>query len=316
MIRRFFTQHPLMKLIALSFSLVLWWFVRAERQNAKTVDVAVTYVNAPKAFVISKGLQEHIRLSLSGPQSKLARVDDNYFPNHVVDLKSAKVGENSFWINKGDFRLPFGVYATQIFPQSLRVHLKAKKERRVSVRPRYAGTLPKGIKIKSVKLTPKMVLFKSFADELRKIDYFYTEPINLNDRRSDFEGEYFVDTVSFQGELETEKVKVVFDLEEGMPTRTLESIPILLSDETLNLSIEPPTVNVKLTGLEKDVQAFLKLLPEPRLNENAVQNILKTKLDQLVKIELEHPDDIEISIEPSHVTVSVKKPSKKNSQKE
>ncbi|MCB1198326.1 MAG: hypothetical protein KDK51_08120 [Deltaproteobacteria bacterium] len=304
--RKVLTEHPLMKLIALSLSVALWWFVRSERQNEKTVDVPVSYANAPAELIFSGPLQETIRLRLRGPQSKLAKVEEDYFPNHVIDLKNSKSGQNSFWLYEEDFRLPFGVYVTQIFPQAIRVQLKPRVQRKISIRPRYVGELPPGIEIAEVSVTPKTVMFESFEDELDKIKFFYTEPINLSGRMKDFEGDYFIDTASFRGELENDKVSMAFQLVEKEISESIPSVPIAFDGDLSHIVLEPETIEVTVAGPLSKVLKLVKTPPVPTLDMQVLKRAMKERRNQEVPVVIEEVKDITFTLNPDKVRLRFK----------
>lgn len=301
--RDFFTKNPLMKLIALTLSVALWWFVRSERQNEKTVDVPVVYSNPPQDLIFSSVKQENIRLRVRGPQSKLAKVDDDYLSSYVIDLASSNEGPNTYWLYEEDFQLPFGVYVTQIYPQAIRVELVPKKNEKINIRPQFSGELPPGIEINGVSVVPPSVSYESYQDELDTIEYFRTEPIKLSGRTRDFEGTYRIDNKNFKGSLVTDTVKVVVDLIEKEIDEVISSVPIELPPQLKGAQLEPDNVSITVRGPLSKVLTLVTTPPTPTLDDQGVAQVQETKKDQEVFLRMEVVEDVSFELVPEKVWV-------------
>lgn len=301
--RAFFTKNPLMKLLALSLSMALWWFVRSERQNEKTVDVPVSYTSPPKELIFASDLQKTIRLRLRGPQSKLTKVDEDYFSSHVVNLSNAVPGQNSFWLYEDDFRLPFGVYVTQIYPQAIRVALKPRRIGTIEIKPRFRGELPPGMEISNVKVTPSSVSFESYQDELDKIKFFQTEPIMLTNRTQSFDGEYRIDTKAHQGVLVTNNVKVEVALVEKEISETIPAVPLELGPAYEDIVIEPDSVSIKVSGPLSRVLTVVKQPPKPFFNASELSSLVRKQKDAQIKVQMPNVEGVTLTVSPESVWV-------------
>jgi YbbR domain-containing protein len=235
---------------------------------------------------------------LRGPQTRLAKIDRNYFSSHTIDLKTANQGDNSFWLYEEDFGLPFGVYITQIFPQVVRVQLEEKQTRNIKVKPRLVDELPPGIELGTVVVKPSEVAFESFDKALKKIDVFFTEPISLSGRMKDFEGVYFIDKGTAQGRLFTDKVKVEVSLIEKTITETVGAVPLAFTADLKGAIIEPETVKLTVQGPLSKVLQFVKNLPTLVVNSAALQRALADKKPTAIPIDVPTIQDLTLTVEP------------------
>lgn len=121
------TDNLLLKLIALAFAVVLWFFVMGEQRHEVSHVVPVDYRNLPKELIIANEVPSVVMVTVSGPRALLTRLskDDLSLPLDLTDLPA---GVTSFRQLDQKLRAPSGLVVTRISPAGIDIRLAYPKE--------------------------------------------------------------------------------------------------------------------------------------------------------------------------------------------
>ena len=127
MLLRFFTENLALKLLSLSFAVILWFFVMGEQRHEVSHVVPVEYRNLPKGLVIANEVPTAVAVTLSGPRAQLAHLgpEELMLP---LDLSGLKPGEVSFKSLAENLRAPTGLVVTRISPATIDLRLERARE--------------------------------------------------------------------------------------------------------------------------------------------------------------------------------------------
>jgi YbbR domain-containing protein len=143
-----------------SFALaMLFWSTLIVAQGEmieKSVTVPVEYTASPPQLAMIGDRREEVRLHLAGAKSDLDGLSSSQL-SVKIDLSKAVAGTQNMLITTDNIRLPRGVQLLDVAPPSVPVALAAITEQEVAVRPQLIGKLPKGLRLKSVVVTPETV---------------------------------------------------------------------------------------------------------------------------------------------------------------
>jgi YbbR domain-containing protein len=123
----FLTENLSLKLLALAFAVILWFFVMGEQRHEVAHVVAVDYRNLPKGLIIANEVPDAVAVTLSGPRALLVHLgpDELSLP---LDLSGLRPGLTSFKRLDENLKAPGGLVVTRISPASIDVRLERLRE--------------------------------------------------------------------------------------------------------------------------------------------------------------------------------------------
>lgn len=305
--KRFFTQHPLMKLFSFLMACGLWVIIRGEKLKEMSVNIPVKFQNLPAGTIMTGDVPDMIRLKLRGTKLRMAKMDDEFFAPYVINLEGAKMGQNTFWIFAEDFKIPFGVNIDRIQPQTIHVNLAKTVVKPVNVEAKIAGSPMPGYSLKSVTVNPTQVQIRGDQGQLDLIQSLVTEEINLDGRSVSFEGEFPVALRGYRVALLTPTVHVNVEIEEKVGTETILSVPIRWTEQNgimmqkVGARCQPDSVSIKVTGPLSKVFELVKNPPSPMLSQKPLGSALKNKREAMISLEMPAVPGVQFEVEPKAV---------------
>jgi YbbR domain-containing protein len=306
-VRRFFTEHPLMKLFSLALACGLWFVIRGEKLTEMSVNIPVKFQNLPAGTIMTGDIPDMIRLKLRGTKMRMAKMDDDFFVPYAINLEGAKMGDNTFWIYPEDFKVPFGVNIDRIVPQLIHVVLSKTVMKPVNVEAHIVGTPMPGYSMTSVQISPTQVQIRGDQPQLDVIQTLVTDEINLDGRKSSFEGDFSIDLRGYRVSLLTPMVHVKVDINEKVGSETILAVPIrwteanaaLMNKNSAGCSVI--SASVKITGPVSKVFELVKDPPSPMLNQKQLISALKQHREALISLDMPKIEGVQFEVEPKVV---------------
>ncbi len=205
--KKLFTENIGLKISAVLISLFLWFFVTSRGQSEITLDVPLEFKNIPADIGIVNTSIKTVSVTVRGherPMKSLKASDLRVY----VDLGKAKNGEDVFYINKDDIKLPYALSVTNITPPTVKVRLEETASKKVPVRPVIIGEPMEGFFVSSLKVDPKSVVVTGLKSDLKKLDFVKTESLDITDSNSPMTREVNIDTNGAKITAEKSTVKV------------------------------------------------------------------------------------------------------------
>jgi YbbR domain-containing protein len=168
------------KLLALTASVLLWFWLIGETEVAASVPVIVQYRNVPPDLEITSEPENRLFLKLRGPATRL---DAATFSAAALRIDLANVhapGEQTFTVDARALGLPAGVELLRAVPSQVRVRLDRRGGKTVPVDIRYSGPPPSGYRIGRQAVTPDHVRVVGPATELAQLERASTDAIDLS----------------------------------------------------------------------------------------------------------------------------------------
>ena len=136
--KKLFTENLGLKISAVLISVFLWFFVTSRGQSEISLDVPLEFKNIPADIGIVNTSIKTVSVTVRGferPMKNLKASDVRVY----VDLSKAKKGEDVFYVNKDDIKLPYALSAMNVTPSTVKVKLDATASRTVLVKPVLTG---------------------------------------------------------------------------------------------------------------------------------------------------------------------------------
>lgn len=155
-----------LKLIALLIAVVLWLYVGTQEDPLAqhTYEVAIEMENLPfdKTAVLG---QDTVQVRVMGRQDRLNALRGSDFKAYV-DLSEVSEGSNQVPVK---VELPGEVYFSRIEPKNVEVLVNEREGSDMDVDVVTSGTLPEGITIEDMSVSPKSVFVTGDADALENV---------------------------------------------------------------------------------------------------------------------------------------------------
>ncbi len=145
-----------LKLLALFFSIALWFFVGGQRDAQVGFLMEVDLAGAPQDMVMVGEAPGQVEVRLSGPQGFI----NNLSPSQVqlmLDVSSAKEGKNTYRIDSHDIVVPRGIEVENVSPSSFDIRFERLMTVMMPVRVNFAGTPAMGFQAINLKAEPSEV---------------------------------------------------------------------------------------------------------------------------------------------------------------
>lgn len=177
-LNKLLAENLTFKLISIALAIFLWFFVTFKGQTETSVEVPIEFKNTPAEMEILKQSVKKITIGISARERILKELTQHNM-RVVIDLSSAKPGENSFPITKSSIKLPRGIEILRIEPSQVKVFMDEKSQKEVPVKVVLSGSPARGFFVASVSSEPHTIKIEGAKKELNRIRVIKTEPVDI-----------------------------------------------------------------------------------------------------------------------------------------
>jgi hypothetical protein len=126
-LRKYVFPNILLKLLALSISMVLWATYTSEPYAEVGFPLALEFTSMPAQMEISGDVPTQVRVRVRGRSALLRRLTPSDLSLHV-DLKDAKPGDTLVTVTPQMVDVPYGATVVGISPSEFHVTLVSRRE--------------------------------------------------------------------------------------------------------------------------------------------------------------------------------------------
>lgn len=198
------SENWLLKLLAVGFALVLWFFVIGEQNLEKGYAVPLELQGVPEGLVVGNDVPRLIDVRISGPRTVLLNLQADEL-SLTLDLNGLPPGITSFKRLDERFRLPRTLKVTRMAPAVIDVRLERVRNKKVPVKVVFAGEPPEGFRVASTTAKPQRVVVTGAEGELKSVNEIPTEAIELAEVRESFSQIVPLDYIGKYSELQQDK---------------------------------------------------------------------------------------------------------------
>lgn len=178
-VKKFFTHNLRLKVMALAFSVALWFFVAGQSNTEMGFMVPLGFKGMPKDMVMTASPPGEVEIRVVGPKLIIS----NLSPTHItaeLDLSGAAEGENSYRLTEEDITTPMGVEITRIKPSTFDLRTEKIVSVRVPVAIEVKGRPAAGFRVSGVTLSPDTVVVTGLAGDVDFIEAVEGEPVDIS----------------------------------------------------------------------------------------------------------------------------------------
>lgn len=260
-----------LKFLSMVLAITVFLLVNTDKDREITVRIGLEYVHPVDKVVVGQPVDE-VRVTLKGAGRALKRFDERTVDRIQIDMTRAQSGEAEITPDMIE-EIPPGLEIISISPRTVRVAYDKRVEKLVEIVPTLVGQPQHGYIVSEVKVQPTTATVRGGESLLAALSAVRTTDIQLAGKTItaapvDFDVEAML-VPPLGVSLDLPKVTVKVRIVEELVTRK-HTYPVALTvDEAAKWKIEPPQVDVTLTGallaIEKarDIAAKVKLAPSP-----------------------------------------------------
>ncbi len=205
-----------LKILALFFATLLWFFVALQEKVAREIPARIIYKNLPPRTILLRSEPSFVRVKVVGPRSLLRSLPDR--PLLIpLDLSHLGPGLHQVKIPLNIIRLPSGLKAQEIHPPRVEIFLDRVVERWMKVTPELKGRPFEGYLVEKVKIRPPSVKVKGARQVLGRLKAISTLPIDLSEKKVSFETTVFLNIPEGVIDIKPNKVWVKVKIRRASP---------------------------------------------------------------------------------------------------
>jgi len=179
-VRKLFLENWGIKLVSLVLSLALWYNVTSKGKTEMTLTVPLELRNIPQGMAVVGDVIKNLDVRLQGQERVLRDITSGKKVVGILDLSTAKAGENLMSIGPGDISAPSGVAVTRISPSEINVALERLVRKSLPVRARLRGTPAEGYAVAGVSVTPSRITVEGPKSVMKTLTGLQTMPITIS----------------------------------------------------------------------------------------------------------------------------------------
>lgn len=178
-VRGSFFNNVGLKVLALIFALVLWFFVVGEESSEVGLMVPLGLKGIPAEMIVTKTPGVDVEVRVAGPGGFLEKLS----PSDVtvaLSLGDAKDGRNTYRLAPVNVKVPSGLRVLTVRPSSVDIRLERLVKRMLPVKVKTRGVAAKGFKVKSITVEPASVHVLGRKRVMKKIEVISTETFDIS----------------------------------------------------------------------------------------------------------------------------------------
>lgn len=246
-----FTRNWQLKIFSLVISVILFYYVRNDKDSEGTLLVDINYINKPDEQVLLNELIPSVKLSIRGPWMGVRKLDGATWRSKLtVDL--ARIKSDRYDLDTTMFVLPKGIRITGIMPQYLPVRLEQRIERLVPVAFKLENN--RNFLVSETSLDPGKI---QLSGPKSLVLSFPTLPLPPWTVQKEGVSEFTLPLPELPSSLklkpDVKEVKVRVVVEKAITSRQFSRIPITVRNGKGKYTLEPRTVDVMVEGSRKSL---------------------------------------------------------------
>ena len=167
-----------LRLLALLFAILLWYFVVGEDKVDTHLLVPVELVNLPRDLVIANQYKQQLEVTISGPRGLI----DGLRRQHIswtINLADAKPGTMAIRNEPEELPFPRGIEVLRVQPAHTTLLIDRLKEKNLPLQAEISGEPASGYELARVELQPEAIIVSGPEALLSRISLLRTMPIDV-----------------------------------------------------------------------------------------------------------------------------------------
>lgn len=224
------TENWILKLLSLTFALILWFFVMGEQKVEVGYSVPLEISSLPEGMMVANEVPSRVDVRISGPRTLLVNLKESDI-SIAVDLKGLQPGTTTFRRLEERLNIPTGLKVTRLSPSFVDIKLERVRDKKVSVRAILNGIPAEGFRVGTITTNPSRVLISGAESELKDVSEVTTEPVDIEGARESFT---LMAPLIYDGRYSSLQEHQAVEV-----TLTIEQLPLVAPEKTTKKAKKP-----------------------------------------------------------------------------
>jgi YbbR domain-containing protein len=234
-------------LAVLSLIIAVGLWIAGHRDIERAIEVPIEFRNIPSDLMVIDNRVDYVVIRLSGPRTLVSTLDADDL-KLLLDLHGTRSGPSSFPLGPSSFNIPRGVTVARITPPVIHLRLDPVIKRALPVGVRFAGKPLAGYKIEETVVQPESVSVQGPADEMRRMSFVETLPIDVEGSRSSIKRVVRLSTDGKPLSFTPDEVSVAVTIVEEDSTRDFKNIEVAARGANGDVVVTPESAQLRLFG--------------------------------------------------------------------
>jgi hypothetical protein len=234
-------------LAVLSLIIAVGLWIAGHRDIERAIEVPIEFRNTPSDLMVIDNRVDYVVLRLSGPRTLVSTLDADDL-KLLLDLHGTRSGPSSFPLGPSSFNIPRGVTVARITPPVIHLRLDPVIKRALPVGVRFAGKPSAGYKIEETVVQPESVSVQGPADEMRRMGFVETLPIDVEGSRSSIKRTVRLSTDGKPLSFAPDVVSVAITIVEEDSIRDFKNIEVAARGASGDVVVTPTSAQLRLSG--------------------------------------------------------------------
>ncbi len=177
--RNWMFENRVIKLLSLGLSLTLWFYVTSTGKTELTVSIPIELRNIPAGMIVVGNVMKSLDVRMQGQERVLRDGLNEKKVVAVLDLATAREGENIVQISPEDINRPSGTVVAHLSQSSVRVKLERLVRKSFKLKPVLRGIPAAGYRLAGTIVTPEKIMLEGPASVMQTINTIETMPIDI-----------------------------------------------------------------------------------------------------------------------------------------
>lgn len=247
-----------LKILALTLTVVLHFFVLAEKETTRELTLAVEVGSVPPGHVVLNELPD-VRVTIRGSARAFARLDEDALRRVIINVHDAD--EERREIREADLGLPTHFHVEALSPRWVELELDEIIERELPIRAVIRGTPARGFEATDPMVDPPNIVVSAPSSYFPEFSEIFTEGIDIQNLDHPLTAEVDLSIqrpyVTFPDDA---PINVTLNVTALMESRTLEGVALRITGpDSDRCSVDVHSIAVTVAGPKTLVDAL-----EPR----------------------------------------------------
>lgn len=167
------------KLVSLVLAVTLWFYVTSKGKTQMSLAVPLELRNVPRSMAVVGDVAKNLDVRIQGQERLLRDITIGKKVFGILDLTSARVGDNLFRISPDNIRRPRGISVTHIAPFDVKIRMEPIMQKSVKLQPVLHGTPALGYEVIEASTMPAKITVEGPSSVIQPLHALRTMPINI-----------------------------------------------------------------------------------------------------------------------------------------